>query len=46
MNRLEKFKLEIKRGPKVVITLSFDDQKELTKYVVKREKGLDKWLYD
>ena len=42
--KLKNFKMELKRGSKVVITLNFDDQEELTKYVVKREKSLDAWL--
>lgn len=44
MEFLNYIKLEFKRGSKVIITLNFDDQKELTKYVVKREKRLDEWL--
>ncbi len=38
--------IEFMRSPKDLkkITLGFDDQKELTKYVVKREKRLDEWL--
>ena len=42
--KLKDFKMELKRGSKIIITLSFNDQKELTKYIVKREKRLDEWL--
>lgn len=42
--KLKDFKMEFKRGYKVIITFNFNDQKELTKYVVKREKRLDEWL--
>jgi len=42
--KIKNFKMELKRGSKVVITLSFDDQKELTNYLVKREKRIDEWL--
>ena len=42
--KLKDFKMELKRGSKVIITLNFNDQKELTNYVVKREKRLDEWL--
>jgi len=41
---LNDMKFEFKRGSKVVITLNFDENKELTKYIVKREKRLDEWL--
>lgn len=42
--KLKDFKMELKRGSKIILTLSFNDQKELTKYIVKREKRLDEWL--
>lgn len=38
-----KLKMDKSYG-EVVVTLNFDDKKELTKYVVKREKRLDEWL--
>jgi len=41
---LKDFKVEFQRDSKVIITLSLDDPKELTKYIVKRERRLDEWL--
>lgn len=38
-----KFKMDKLYG-EVVVTINFDDRKELNKYVVKREKRLDEWL--
>ena len=35
---LNDMKFEFKRGSKVVITLNFDNKKELTKCIVKRGK--------
>lgn len=45
MNEIN-LKIEFMRGSKDIkkITLDFDDQKELNKYVVKRERRLDEWL--
>ena len=37
-------KFEFQRGSKVVITLNFDDKKELIKYIVKRQKRLDEFI--
>jgi len=38
-----KFEMDKLYG-EVVVTINFDDKKESTKYVVKREKRLDEWL--
>jgi hypothetical protein len=42
--KLIKFKIESEKEFKVILILNFEEKKNLTKYVVKREKRLDEWL--